>query len=129
MSGNIFYIHLNDKLLNLAGKVREDDNNDNPVVKERINMHNDFIENAFRIFLLPNQTKIIFVYLFLALIHRFYMDIFYIQNLRIIMNSKLIKNVENDSISIFIMPSKTFGSAVIVLECRRGYLTHQKRQR
>ena len=88
-----------------------------------------FIENAFRIFLLPNQTKIIFVYLFLALIHRFYMDIFYIQNLRIIMNSKLIKNVENDSISIFIMPSKTFGSAVIVLECRRGYLTHQKRQR
>ena len=57
------------------------------------------------------------------------MDIFYIQNLRIIMNSKLIKNVENDSISIFIMPSKTFGSAVIVLECRRGYLTHQKRQR
>ena len=57
------------------------------------------------------------------------MDMLDITNSRIIMNSKLIKNVENDSISIFIMPSKTFGSAVIVLECRRGYLTHQKRQR
>ena len=57
------------------------------------------------------------------------MNIFDFSNLTFIMNSKLIKNVENDSISIFIMPSKTFGSAVIVLECRRGYLTHQKRQR
>ena len=57
------------------------------------------------------------------------MDKFGVTNFGIIMNSKLIKNVENDSISIFIMPSKTFGSAVIVLECRRGYLTHQKRQR
>ena len=78
-----------------------------------------FIENAFRIFLLHNQTKI----------HRMSMNIFDFSNLTFIMNSKLIKNVENDSISIFIMPSKTFGSAVIVLECRRGYLTHQKRQR
>ena len=69
-------------------------------------------------------------YLFLSISsNRMSMNIFDFSNLTFIMNSKLIKNVENDSISIFIMPSKTFGSAVIVLECRRGYLTHQKRQR
>ena len=85
MSGNIFYIHLNDKLLNLAGKVREDDNNDNPVVKERINMHNDFKENAFRIFLLPNQIKYFFLsisifYLYSILEERLYMDMLDITN-------------------------------------------------
>ena len=96
-------------------------------------MHNDFKGMQAEYLELLNHLKSYFVNVKMA--GNLYFIIVFVP-FRILLNKmileiKYISLIQYIEIQICISKNafKTFGSMVIVLECRRSYLTHQKRQR
>ena len=95
-------------------------------------MHNDFKGMQAEYLELLNHLKSYFVNVKMAR-KLYFIKVFVFRILlnKMILEIKYISLIQYIEIQICISKNafKTFGSMVIVLECRRSYLTHQKRQR